>query len=170
MAISLHALLGDFYLVISAKTKFQLSPVEHLKRVKKLSKNPVKFALFVSPSGVYFTKLYKFIPKTLYKNRTKNNSPPILPSAGKVIKKVANIILKLLALLINFKTLAILKVRIILVADPILLITSANSKTTPTKVKITTTKSKLFQGSEKYNFPNDITFNTASTVKITKNE
>lgn len=120
------------------------------------------------PSGFYHTKLYKFIPNTLYKNNTKNSRPPIFAKAGKVNKKVANIILSDLALFINFRTLAILKVRIILVADPIFYITLPNSRATPTNVKSTTVKSKLFHGSEKYNLPNAPIFNPASIVKMTR--
>lgn len=104
---------------MSLKTKFQDSPVEHLKRMKKLLKNPLKLALSVIPSPVGFTYPNKFMPKTLYKNKTKNKRAPIFAKAGKVSIKVANIILRLFALLMSFRTLAILKVLIILVAEPI---------------------------------------------------
>jgi hypothetical protein len=50
-----------------------------------------------------------FIPRIENKNKTKNKSPPIFARAGNVKIKVENIILKLLALLTNRRTLTILK-------------------------------------------------------------
>jgi hypothetical protein len=117
-----QALLAYLPRTKSANTKFQLSPVEHFSKVKKLLKKVTKLALSFKPSPVYLMKANRFYPKTLNKNKTKNSNPPIFASAGIVTMKVVNIILKLFALLTNLSTLAILKVLNIDVAVPMLLI------------------------------------------------
>ncbi len=145
--MSMQALLGLLYLVISAKIKFHDSPVEHLNKVKKDLKNPIKLAFSPRPSPLGLTYENKFMPSTLYKNKTKNNRPPIFANAGTVIIKVVNIILKLLALLTSLKTLAILNVLMMDVVDPMFSTTLRLSNIIPIRVKTTTAKSKLFQES-----------------------
>lgn len=68
----------------------------------------------------------------------------MLTKPGSVTKNVPNMILKFFALLINLKTLNILKVLRIEVAVPTLLNTLLYSRMTPNNVKTTTTKSNIF--------------------------
>jgi hypothetical protein len=68
----------------------------------------------------------------------------MLTKPGSVTKNVPNMILKFFALLINLKTLNILKVLRIEVAVPTLFNTLLYSKMTPNNVKTTTVKSNIF--------------------------
>ena len=138
------------------------SPVDTRSKVRialpKFAKFACRFIVLCS-----FTSANRETPSTANSNSKRISKAPTLSSSGMAKMKVWKICCKFFAVLINFRTLAILNDRIIVVMLPTFMLNTCNSSI-PIQADSTMMKSKTHQPSLKYLLPYAVILTNASIV------